>query len=407
MSTLKKKLLISAVSFAVTLLLLEVVLRVFLWPHITQIYHIDEQCLFLPTPSTSHYHHHVPPNDGPYHFVSIDDQGFRGPDGDPNRTLTDGAPRVLVYGDSFVMAEFSPYAETFTAQLEDQLRDALGKPCFVVNAGAAGAGPDQYLPRLDRDLPLVEPDVVIFAIYAGNDFGDLIRDKMFRIGDDGMVVPNTFTLSDRARTRFSFRDTTAIYRLVHWLRNARRMQKGWESMAVSDEAEMVAMAKRLVENDLRLCRDEFREFVTDGRNDVRTLLDDHYDSDLALEPESESAHYKVRLMEHVMTELVEKTRRAGVPVLFVSIPAPNDVIENYRGGIADTEKFPLYRASRLTDFVTGFAESLEAPCVDLFEPFRARGAELYLLAPDIHWNGAGQKLAAQLVRDRVISLLGQ
>lgn len=382
-----------------TILLIEVVLRLFFSMYVTPIYMLDEDCQFRPKPGTSHYWQQIPPNWRDNVEIRVNSQGFRGPE----REFAADELRVLVYGDSFVMAEFSDFEATYCVQLEQQLATALGRKVHVVNAGSAGGGPDQYLPRMKREMPLVDPDLVVVAIYAGNDFGDLTRDKMYRVADDGSVVPNAFTLSDKVRREFAVANRPAIYRMVHRLRMDRRLEFGWELMDLPDPEQQRIKAYDMVERDLELCKAEYKEYVTKRRDDVRVLLDDHYDSDLAMEPSSESSVYKVKLMEGVLPRLVQQVRSANVPVLTLAIPAPTDTVDVYRGGAVDPKKYPNYRRSRLTDEVARIAALAEAPCVDLFGPFRERQGEVFLKAPDIHWNDAGQKLAATLTRERIVT----
>lgn len=385
-------------SFLLTIVMLEGALRIFFAPYITAIYELDDACLFRPKANSAHYWQKVPPNDFDV-LVRINDQGYRGPD----RGFKAAETTVLVYGDSFVMAEFSPFELTYCARLEHALRvdrTAAGHsaPVHVVNGGIAGGGPDQYIPRLESECATVQPDLVIVAIYAGNDFGDLVRDKMFRVdpggGDD--VIDNPWTFSGKVKQEFAMAEKPAIWRMVHRLRTDRRLTAGWESMAAAEGAERLAMSHRMLEADLTLCREEYDAYVEHGRNDVRKLLDDHYDSDIAVEPESDSARYKVALMRGVMRKLHKTAVANNVPLLFVAIPAPTDVIPEYRGGTPDTAKYPEYEAARLTTIVSDIAADLGVPCLDLFEPFKARGQDVYLYAPDVHWNAAGQLQAAEL-----------
>ena len=67
--------------------------------------------------------------------------------------------------------QYSTDAETFTTQIQEQLSHRLGRPIDVVNAGVTSYGPDQVSLKMEDELPWLEPDLVIVAIYAGNDYG--------------------------------------------------------------------------------------------------------------------------------------------------------------------------------------------------------------------------------------------
>ncbi len=58
-------------------------------------------------------------------------------------------------------------------------------PAEVLNAGVVGWGPDQEYLRMQRELDRLKPTVVVLAIFADNDKGDLMRDRLFRLAPDG------------------------------------------------------------------------------------------------------------------------------------------------------------------------------------------------------------------------------
>ena len=101
--------------------------------------------------------------------------GFRGDlDLDRDREST---ARLLVLGDSFVMAENVPLEGTFVRQLAFELERGLGCEVEGVNAGRSGYGPDQSLLLLEREIDTVAPDVIVCVLCAHNDVGDLARNK--------------------------------------------------------------------------------------------------------------------------------------------------------------------------------------------------------------------------------------
>jgi len=82
-----------------------------------------------------------------------------------------GERRIVVLGDSLVMAVQVPVEETFTARLERLLNGSARPPSTyrVINAGVQGYGPvEEYLFHRDVTSAL-RPDIVILGLYAGND----------------------------------------------------------------------------------------------------------------------------------------------------------------------------------------------------------------------------------------------
>jgi hypothetical protein len=82
---------------------------------------------------------------------------------------TEGAPRVLLIGDSFLAALQVEYEQSIAGLLADRLRLASGTPVTIRNAGVPGWDPPQYLVRA-RQLLATEPyDAMVVFVYLGND----------------------------------------------------------------------------------------------------------------------------------------------------------------------------------------------------------------------------------------------
>jgi len=154
------------------------------------IYEVDDDCLMRLLPGATKTLRHLRVNGGTSVSVHVNALGLRGDEPEPT---ANGRQRIVVYGDSFVEAEFSPLAETFPKRLEARLR-AAGVPLEVLNAGVVGYGPDQVCVRLEKELTQLRPDLLIVALASGNDYGDLVRNKLFRLGADGGLVRNQPTL---------------------------------------------------------------------------------------------------------------------------------------------------------------------------------------------------------------------
>src|SRR5439155_6628510 len=58
----------------------------------------------------------------------------------------------------------------------------------VINAGVDGFGPDQSLLRFEQEVDVYQPDIVVFHIFADNDFGDIIRNRLFDVDPSGALV---------------------------------------------------------------------------------------------------------------------------------------------------------------------------------------------------------------------------
>lgn len=114
---------------------------------------------------------------------------FRGPE-----LRSEPDMRVIVYGDSNIQARCSKLHQTFPYKLEEYLASLSRRDVEVVNGGIIGSGPDQVLIRFSSEIELYEPDIVIFHVYADNDLGDIVRNRLFEL--DALGGPTAPKRSD-------------------------------------------------------------------------------------------------------------------------------------------------------------------------------------------------------------------
>jgi hypothetical protein len=103
-------------------------------------------------------------------YVRISQDGFRGPD--YPRRKAPGVIRVAVLGDSYVEAIQVPEDKTFTAVIGRELGNCTlltGKRIEAMNFGVDGYGTAQELVMLRRKVWQYSPDIVVLAIFLGND----------------------------------------------------------------------------------------------------------------------------------------------------------------------------------------------------------------------------------------------
>jgi len=103
-------------------------------------------------------------------YVRISQDGFRGPDY-PLRKAA-GTIRVAVLGDSYVEAMQVAEDKTFSAVIGRELGNCAllkGKRIESMNFGVDGYGTAQELITLRRKVWQYSPDIVVLAIFLGND----------------------------------------------------------------------------------------------------------------------------------------------------------------------------------------------------------------------------------------------
>ena len=121
-------------------------------------------------------------------------QSYRG-----NELRVEANFKIVVYGDSNIQAVFSRLEDTYTSKLENYLKRVSGKDVEVINAGVMGYGPDQNLLRLAAEADKLQPDMVIFHVNPANDFGDLLRNRLFDVVG-GKLVRRADTISQQKKS---------------------------------------------------------------------------------------------------------------------------------------------------------------------------------------------------------------
>jgi hypothetical protein len=81
----------------------------------------------------------------------------------------EGEKRILLLGDSFMEALQVEYEQSLPGLLEARLAARLGQPVAVRNTGVGGWDPPQYLVAERRALARERFDLVLVAVYLGND----------------------------------------------------------------------------------------------------------------------------------------------------------------------------------------------------------------------------------------------
>lgn len=355
------------------------------------IYQLDDRYLFTHIPNSRKLTNPTG-EDWPKVLVRINAAGRRGDESAWPRA----AHRVVVYGDSFVSAEYTPEADSYVAQLERSLNERVNATA-VLNAGVTGYGVDQEILRMEDDIPRLKPELVVVAIYAGNDFGDLLRDKLFRLDAAGQLTRNVPVIDETIRREFRAPFELSSIQIIRAFQSEyakwreRRQRPGG---AAASPVQVDRFERRLEQR-----RAEYENYVVRGDNAVRSFFDDDYDADVSVEPDSPSARYRVRLMALVLEQIRRVAQQNGTGLLFVIIPEKCDVGNTCRESVA-RQRYPGYRASGLTDTLESIARADGVAYVNLFEAFRGGDATWYHPI-DGHWNAAGQQRAARLTAEAI------
>jgi hypothetical protein len=359
------------------------------------IYRLDEEILHELIPGTRRVLIMDERVGGERISIRVNSDGFRGPE----LGASGERARIAVYGDSLVMASNVEYPDTFVRRLAVQLEAAAGGSYETVNAGITGYGPDQTCLKLERELDELAPGLVVLVLCAHNDFGDLIRNKLFRVNAEGALERLRPTLGKLVRDDFEQKrvagEKPALWRLYEQVRETREQAQMRQREA--DFMRSRGMQRRpWVKEFLLGAKYEFQDYVSGGP-EVKVIWQDYYDADIAIVTDSPMIRYKRRLMSGVLERLRDHCRARDIPLVALVVPSAVDLCEDFEIRVSPSV-WEGYEPSRQTGSLMTILTELEVPALDLYGPFRDADPDaLFVGIDDFHWNAAGQDLAARLL----------
>jgi hypothetical protein len=227
------------------------------------------------------------------------------------------------------------------------------------------------------------PNLVIFVVFADNDFGDLIRNRLFELDSSGRLVETGFKTTIDQELQ-----PPLIQKIIS------------NSLLLSSLIELSGRITQRhqpseLENLLTVSEQEYKIYTAHRPRYFSTFAD-HYDVDLALFPTSAAAKTKVGLMNAVLRRSREFADSKRVEFMIVIEPSAKDLTTNPELNYRQFSAYPEYRRNTLSSLVEQICVANRIPYVNLYDPFLKNNAEkLYFRDFNNHWNDAGQDLAAQ------------
>jgi hypothetical protein len=332
---------------------------------------------------------------------STNSQSFRG---DEVQVKKPGI-RVVVYGDSNIFAQFSSIEATFAYRLQHLLHEASRVDVEVINAGVPGFGPDQSFLRFENEVNVLKPDIVVFHVFADNDFGDIVRNRLFTVSPSGDIIR---TLSSGQSDPCFTNDKACLPELSQGA--AKRLLA---SLVVIDTARRYLRqvpflsgladpsASSIIRAYLNLCQTEYDHFQRAewGR---ASHFADHYDYDVALFPGSVSAKLKIRLMRGILGLAKRLAEKNNVRLVVLIEPSSMDLTMNLSPNFTDFSAYSDYRPEGLSRIVEEAAKVHKLDVINLFDIFSKNSPQdLYFPDGDDHWTDSGQLLASRVVADHL------
>lgn len=317
-------------------------------------------------------------------------QGFRGPELQANPDY-----RVMVFGDSNILARFSEEPNTFVSKLKDNLAAKLpGKQVEVINSGIVGAGTDQLVLKMQEDVPKLKPDLVVLHIFSSNDLGDMIRNRLFELDEKGDLTRTGFPVLVDAKMKpqnklISFLTNTRLYNA------AGRINSRITGKNNNDPAKILSNLEKTTAAEY--------EVYTQHEAQQFSHFDDHYDIDLATQPQSQSAITKLQLLSAMLRKAGEICADNNAQLMILVQPAVYDLCQNHLFGPKELAVNNLYKPDNICSAIMSVCNSNNLYSLNLYEPFKASQPEnLHFRTDDDHWNDAGQLLAAELTANYIM-----
>jgi hypothetical protein len=301
-----------------------------------------------------------------------------------------GTFRILVLGDSFVEAYQVAERERFLARLEEQLN--LNSPIRfeVIDGGCGGWGTAQEYLYWQHEGRAYQPDLVLLAVFVGNDVGDNSLELQLggrrelalkpyyvpqRDGSLELLMPNPPSPSVPERTAEILRQRSAAYNFLE-SGVLQKLELGdlWASWRTLDALEKPRYQ---------------------GNEVYKTRLNDRWES---------AWDVTDRLINMLSTDVTSTGGHLGV----VIVPTRAQVNDQAWRGIAGGDggrRAGLDRAFPNTQ-LRAIADRAGAPLLDLVPSLRAAdraGSPPLYYESDQHWTAAGHAVAAQAIAQFVRS----
>jgi len=376
--------------FIVIFLISDIFVRIFL-PQYKQVHKYDDYFVHTLIPNSKKVEWVKEPSYREKIEIEINEKGFR----ESSFPLEKRNKRIMVYGDSFIEGEFSAQENTFVQKLENRLNEYYEEEIDVINAGVSAYGPDQATLRMEQETPVYNPDLVIFSVFVGNDYGDLIRNKIYRV-EQGNLQKNKYTINPylkiRRRIATIFPSTAAYFQAVNNIKRSLAGQKGG----------IEGIPLNYVQDKIESNKKDCEEYFLKNDFEITNVFGDRIDYDLVVDPLSYCSSYKLLLMEKIFEKVKLIAEKNDAEFMVLVIPSKFLVDDFFYEKIIARE-YPDLNRSYLTETTSNMLSDLQIDFIDLYPLFYNENINnTFYFINDGHWNNAGQDFAANIVADKII-----
>ncbi|MDJ1181269.1 SGNH/GDSL hydrolase family protein [Roseofilum sp. BLCC_M91] len=298
--------------------------------------------------------------------------------------------RIAILGDSFSEALQVPLEQTYWWLMEQGLKECpalQGKTVEVINFGVTNYGTGQQLLRLRRDVWPYNPDMVLLAVFTGNDIAD-----------------NYKPLDARNRPYFVYNNQGELEQDMSF-RNPDKTLPPYNLSRVDMLPDWLVDRSRILQL--------VRNVEKDMKNRELEALRQYTYNYLYREPEDETWEKAWRVTEDLMGLMHEEVQEKDAEFMVVTLTNEVQVNPNraFRDGFVESNGitdlfYPDHRIKALGD-------RLNFPVVTLAPTLQTYAQEnqvcLHGFANAVecggHWNAQGHGIAAQVLTPQVCQYL--
>ncbi|PIQ75851.1 hypothetical protein COU78_01835 [Candidatus Peregrinibacteria bacterium CG10_big_fil_rev_8_21_14_0_10_49_24] len=308
--------------------------------------------------------------------MDMTENGFRTPP--YSQKKTEGTLRMLALGDSFTFSSGGvPYEDMWHALTAGALANALGIPIENINLGKPSVGPGFSNRVLELEGRNLEPDIVLFGLFIGNDLHDEAKKNWLPL----RLSYSLRLLKEQRRLRES----------LHTISN--ELKNGMEEMqhAITAETYVYTPEHPSFSEDtfLRIEREKMYLFEKEKQTYVNSLIAD---------------------ILPALEQMKETADSAGALFAVVVMPEEMQVDAKVRAQVSGTRQ----RVSENYDFewvqntVVDLLRKQNIMAIDVLPALRttAKTGAVYSNR-NTHWNAEGNRIASQQITAQLLPLLAE
>lgn len=319
-----------------------------------------------------------------FYNVSVNKNGYR--DTQHNIKKQKNEKRILFLGDSFIWGTGAEFNETIPQKTQEVLKNKYA----AINMGIGGFSPDQAYLVYKHEGIKYDPEIVILAIYIGNDIycnglskieGRYPKPKYIlqnnNISLSNVPVPKLKT--KQKKHHFAKRLKKKLY--IHSALASFLLDNIYNSPALQKFFLKLFFNKANPQKNVHHYEWEFETFIKDNK------LKKNY-----------------KILEHILKKFKLLTESKNTKFIVIIIPTKTQVIENeFRLACSAFNKDPNdFDRIMPNKLLTKMCNKLKIPFIDFTEKFKTNpDKDKLYFKTNLHWTPLGYSIAAETIAEYI------